>query len=151
MALPCRTPCPTCLPAFISWRNRPSGWGTSSGLRRARKVRRGHQLEDDADPDASQQYGDRSNNKLSQSVITNYNLPEQKMVLQVPVNVSYVSDPDHVERVLLEEARKPWPRSPGCWTILRHQSGSSPVSASHLLRSAYCAISRDRRPESDHG
>jgi len=53
------------------------------------------------------------NNKLSQSVITNYHLPEQKMVLQVPVNVSYASDPDHVERVLLEEAKKALDEVPG--------------------------------------
>jgi small-conductance mechanosensitive channel len=53
------------------------------------------------------------NNKLSQSVITNYNLPEQKMVLQVPVNVSYASDPDLVESVLLEEARKAQAEVPG--------------------------------------
>ena len=53
------------------------------------------------------------NNKLSQSVITNYNLPEQNMVLQVPVNVSYASDPDLVERVLLEEARKAQAEVPG--------------------------------------
>jgi small-conductance mechanosensitive channel len=53
------------------------------------------------------------NNKLSQSVITNYYLPEQKMILQVPVNVSYASDPDLVERVLLEEARKALTEVPG--------------------------------------
>jgi small-conductance mechanosensitive channel len=53
------------------------------------------------------------NNKLSQSIITNYYLPEQKMVLQVPVNVSYASDPDHVERVLLEEAKKALDEVPG--------------------------------------
>jgi small-conductance mechanosensitive channel len=53
------------------------------------------------------------NNKLSQSVITNYYLPEQKMVLQLPVNVSYTSDPDHVEKVLLEEARKALVEVPG--------------------------------------
>lgn len=53
------------------------------------------------------------NNKLSQSVITNFNLPEEKMVLQVPVNVSYASDPDLVERVLLEEARKALAEVPG--------------------------------------
>ena len=53
------------------------------------------------------------NNKLSQSVITNYYLPEEKMVLQVPVNVSYATDPDLVERVLLEEARKALAEVPG--------------------------------------
>jgi small-conductance mechanosensitive channel len=53
------------------------------------------------------------NNKLSQSVITNYNLPQQKMILQIPVNVGYSSDPDHVERVLLEEARNAIAELPG--------------------------------------
>jgi len=53
------------------------------------------------------------NNKLSQSVITNYNLPDRKMVLQVPVNVSYASDPDRVERVLLDEARMALAEVPG--------------------------------------
>jgi small-conductance mechanosensitive channel len=53
------------------------------------------------------------NNKLSQSVITNYYLPEQMMVLQLPVNLSYASDPDHVERVLLDEARKAVAEVPG--------------------------------------
>ncbi len=53
------------------------------------------------------------NNKLSQSVITNYYLPEKKMVMQVPVNVNYASDPDHIERVLLEEARKAAADVPG--------------------------------------
>jgi len=53
------------------------------------------------------------NNKLSQSVITNYYLPEQKMVLHLPVNVSYASDPDKVERVLLDEVRKAQTAVPG--------------------------------------
>jgi small-conductance mechanosensitive channel len=44
------------------------------------------------------------NNKLSQSVITNYHLPSRDMVLQVPVSVAYGTDIDLVERVLAEEA-----------------------------------------------
>jgi small-conductance mechanosensitive channel len=44
------------------------------------------------------------NNKLSQSVITNYHLPQRTMVLQVPVSVSYDADPAKVEAALLEEA-----------------------------------------------
>jgi small-conductance mechanosensitive channel len=39
------------------------------------------------------------NNKLSQSVLTNYHLPVRQMVLQVPVSVCYASDPDVVEQV----------------------------------------------------
>lgn len=46
------------------------------------------------------------NSKLSQSIVTNYYLPEKRMAVQIPVSVSYFSDPDKVERVLLEEARK---------------------------------------------
>jgi len=45
------------------------------------------------------------NSKLSQSVVTNYYLPEKRMSLLIPVGVSYSSDPEHVERVLLEEAK----------------------------------------------
>jgi len=46
------------------------------------------------------------NNKLSQSIVTNYYLPEQRMSLLIPISVSYASDPEHVERVLLEEAQR---------------------------------------------
>ena len=46
------------------------------------------------------------NNKLAQSVVTNYYLPERRMSLSIPVSVSYESDPEQVERVLLEEAKK---------------------------------------------
>ncbi len=45
------------------------------------------------------------NSKLSQSVVTNYYLPEQRMSLLISINVDYGSDPEHVERVLVEEAR----------------------------------------------
>jgi small-conductance mechanosensitive channel len=53
------------------------------------------------------------NNKLSQSVLTNYHLPVRQMVLQVPVSVSYASDPDVVEQVLLEEASQAASEVPG--------------------------------------
>lgn len=46
------------------------------------------------------------NNKLAQSIVTNYSLPEKRMALLIPVSVSYSSDPEHVERVLVEEATK---------------------------------------------
>ncbi|MHB8881516.1 MAG: mechanosensitive ion channel family protein [Thermodesulfovibrionales bacterium] len=44
------------------------------------------------------------NNKLSQSIVTNYNLPEKRLAVQVQVGVSYDSDPEKVERVMKEEA-----------------------------------------------
>ncbi|MGH7389444.1 MAG: mechanosensitive ion channel family protein [Candidatus Rokuibacteriota bacterium] len=44
------------------------------------------------------------NKKVAESVITNYDLPESRMALLVAVGVGYASEPDHVERVLVEEA-----------------------------------------------
>lgn len=44
------------------------------------------------------------NAKLAQAVVTNYYLPDRRVSLSIPVSVSYDSDPDHIERVLLEEA-----------------------------------------------
>ena len=45
------------------------------------------------------------NSKLSQSVVTNYYLPEKRMSLLIPIGVSYSSDPEKVEKVLVEEAK----------------------------------------------
>ena len=46
------------------------------------------------------------NNKLSQSIITNYYYPEKRMSLLIPIGVSYDSDPDRVEKILVQEAQK---------------------------------------------
>lgn len=46
------------------------------------------------------------NSKLAQSIVTNYYLPEKRMALLIPIGVSYGSDPEHVERVLVEEATR---------------------------------------------
>ncbi|RPJ81319.1 MAG: mechanosensitive ion channel family protein, partial [Acidobacteria bacterium] len=40
-------------------------------------------------------------------------LPEKRMSVQVQVQVSYATDPDGVERILLEEARAALPEIPG--------------------------------------
>jgi small-conductance mechanosensitive channel len=53
------------------------------------------------------------NAKLAQAVVTNYSLPERRMALGIPVGVSYASDPDQVERVLLEEAQNAMGAVPG--------------------------------------
>lgn len=45
------------------------------------------------------------NSKLAQSIVTNYYLPEKRMSLLISVGVSYSSDPDQVERILIEEAK----------------------------------------------
>jgi len=46
------------------------------------------------------------NSKLSQSIMTNYYLPEKRMSLLIPIGVSYSSDPEKVEKILVEEAKK---------------------------------------------
>lgn len=44
------------------------------------------------------------NSKLAQVIVTNFYLPEKRMSLPLRVSVSYDSDPDAVERILVEEA-----------------------------------------------
>ncbi|MBN2538324.1 mechanosensitive ion channel [candidate division WOR-3 bacterium] len=46
------------------------------------------------------------NDKLAQSIVTNYHLREERHRLDIPVGVSYSSDPEHVEAVLVDETRK---------------------------------------------
>jgi small-conductance mechanosensitive channel len=46
------------------------------------------------------------NSKLSQSILTNYFLPEKRMSLLISIGVGYSSDPGEVERILVEEAQK---------------------------------------------
>jgi small-conductance mechanosensitive channel len=53
------------------------------------------------------------NSKLTQSIVTNYYLPEPRMALLIPISVSYAADPDHVERVLVEEAQRAVEQVPG--------------------------------------
>ncbi len=53
------------------------------------------------------------NNKLSQSVVTNYFLPERQLALHIPVGVSYDADIDLVEQTLLEVAQKTIGELPG--------------------------------------
>ncbi len=53
------------------------------------------------------------NSKLSQSIVTNYYLPEKRMSLLISVGVSYSSDPEKVEKILVEEAKKAVGEIPG--------------------------------------
>lgn len=53
------------------------------------------------------------NSKLAQSVVTNYYLPEKRMSLLIPIGVSYSSDPEKVERILVEEVKKAIGEIPG--------------------------------------
>lgn len=45
------------------------------------------------------------NAKLSQSIVTNYNMPNPPVNIVIPVGVSYDCDPEHVEQVLQSEAK----------------------------------------------
>jgi len=53
------------------------------------------------------------NSKITQSILTNYYLPDPTMALLIPVSASYDGDPHHVERVLVEEATKAIGQIPG--------------------------------------
>jgi len=53
------------------------------------------------------------NGKLAQSIVTNYYLPETKMAVLIPISVDYGSDPEQVERVLVEEAVRAAGEVPG--------------------------------------
>ncbi len=53
------------------------------------------------------------NSNLAQSVVTNYYLPEKRMSLLIPIGVSYLSDTEEVEKVLIEEAKKAVGEIPG--------------------------------------
>ncbi len=46
------------------------------------------------------------NSKLAQSVVTNYYMPEKRMSLPISISVSYSTDPEQVESILVEEAKK---------------------------------------------
>lgn len=46
------------------------------------------------------------NNKLAQTIITNFDLPDERVAVLIPVGVSYDTDPQRVEELLLDETRK---------------------------------------------
>ena len=53
------------------------------------------------------------NKKVAESVITNYDLGETRMAVFIRVGVDYDADPDHVERVLVDEATRAVADVPG--------------------------------------
>jgi small-conductance mechanosensitive channel len=53
------------------------------------------------------------NNKLAQTRILNYSLPETRMALLIPISVSYGADTDLVQRILVEEATDAVGQVPG--------------------------------------
>jgi small-conductance mechanosensitive channel len=53
------------------------------------------------------------NKKVAESIITNYDMPEPRLALLIRVAVDYGSDPDLVERALVEEATRAAGEVPG--------------------------------------
>jgi small-conductance mechanosensitive channel len=53
------------------------------------------------------------NSTLTRSVLTNYSLPTPQIGMTIRISVSYRSDPDHVERMVMEEARAAIGKVPG--------------------------------------
>ncbi len=45
------------------------------------------------------------NSRLAGAVVTNHNLPEKRVSVGIVVHVSYASDPDLIEKLLIEEAK----------------------------------------------
>jgi small-conductance mechanosensitive channel len=53
------------------------------------------------------------NSKLSQAIVTNYHLPEMRMGASLQVSVMYDADPDRIEALLVDVAKKAQPEVPG--------------------------------------
>jgi small-conductance mechanosensitive channel len=69
-----------------------------------------------AEPDdahAAEQYRRCPELQVAQANVTNYSLPEKRMSLRIEVGVSYDTDPDQLERILIEEAVAACPEVPG--------------------------------------
>ena len=64
------------------------------------------------------------NAKLTQSILTNYYLPEPRMTVLIPISVSYRAEPDLIERVLVEEVFAAIGHVPGFSPNRRRSFGS---------------------------
>lgn len=53
------------------------------------------------------------NAKLAETILTNYHLPEKRMSVLIPINVSYACDPGKIEAIVVEEASSAIGHVPG--------------------------------------
>lgn len=79
------------------------------------------------------------NGKLSQAVVTNYDLPEKELAVLVQVGVAYGSDLDKVERVTVDVAKETLREVPGGIStfspfIRFHTFGDSSINFTVILR-----------------
>lgn len=82
------------------------------------------------------------NTVLTQNVITNYSLPQKEMVIRVPFTVSYDSDPEHVEKLLVEEALKGIGAIPGLLAQPAPYSLMTGFTENLLSFNLICAVGR---------
>ncbi len=73
------------------------------------------------------------NNKLAQSIVTNYYLPDKKVSLDIKVPVSYATDIEKAEKVLVEEAAKAVGQVPGLLAEPRPQASFIPGFGENTL------------------
>jgi small-conductance mechanosensitive channel len=77
------------------------------------------------------------NAKLAKATITNFNLPEQTMSVSLPISVSYDSDLQAVENLLIEEAKNAAGQVPGLLSqpapVVRFIPGFGPSSLDMTL------------------
>src|SRR2546425_13108796 len=53
------------------------------------------------------------NKRVAESIITNYDMPDPRLILRIRVSVDYGADPDQVDRLLVEEATRAVSEVPG--------------------------------------
>ncbi len=77
------------------------------------------------------------NAKLAEAIVTNFHLPDKTVSSSISVRVAYDSDPDVVERLLIEEALSAQPELPGMLAqpepSVRLEAGSSEPSLGFTL------------------
>ena len=77
------------------------------------------------------------NRRLAEQIVTNYSLPDRAMGVSIEVEVALDSDPDRVERILAEEAKKAHAEIAGFVTdhepAVRMTSGPGPNSLRFLV------------------
>ena len=88
------------------------------------------------------------NAKLSQSIVTNYHLPEQELAVVIEASVDYGSDLDKVERITVEVGRDVMRTVPGRRQRLRTIRPLSHARRSRHRLHGYATRARVRRPVS---
>lgn len=73
------------------------------------------------------------NIKMAQAIITNYHMPDPRMAVTINVSVPYDSDPDFIEKILVEEALKVADTTPGLLKDPKPTVGFAPGFGEYAL------------------